>query len=87
MRDVVYATHAGELRSVRALDKRVAAAINLGFERVVAPAGAKQAASVALRGQVVECSSVHALIQYLRQVRWTQQQESQQSDLSEVFVA
>lgn len=57
---------AGQLRSVSKVEKRVAAAVNLGFTRVVAPHGTRAAVSPALRGHVVDCRDVGELVQLVR---------------------
>jgi predicted ATP-dependent serine protease len=57
---------AGQLRSVSKAEKRVAAAVNLGFSRVVAPAGTRAAVSLALRPHVVDCRDVAELVQMVR---------------------
>ena len=52
---------AGDLRPVRATEKRVAAAVRLGFDRVLAPAGTRAKVSKALSTHVVDCTNVRAL--------------------------
>ena len=52
---------AGELRAVRATEKRIAAAANLGFERILAPPGSKASAPRGLAKNVVEVRNVQAL--------------------------
>ena len=52
---------AGELRAVRALEKRVATAVQLGFRKVVAPRGSAAVLPQHLRAHVVECGTVRQL--------------------------
>lgn len=51
---------------VKAMEKRVAAAINLGFTKVVAPVGAKAAVAQSLRKHVVETRHVTDLVHIVR---------------------
>lgn len=57
---------AGDLRMVKAMEKRVAAATAVGYSKVVAPVGAKAVVSQALKPHVVECRDVSGLVQLVR---------------------
>lgn len=57
---------AGQLRTVSKLEKRVAAAVHLGFDRVVAPSGTKEVVSKALKPHVVHCRHVGDLVRFVR---------------------
>lgn len=46
---------------MRGTEKRVAAAVNLGFERVLAPAGTKAKVPKALSKHVVDCANIRML--------------------------
>lgn len=56
----------GDLRMVKAMEKRAAAAVNVGYSKVVAPVGAKAAVSQALKKHIVECHDVSGLVQLVR---------------------
>jgi PHD/YefM family antitoxin component YafN of YafNO toxin-antitoxin module len=58
--------HAGQLRTVSKLEKRVAAAVHLGFDRVVAPVGTEQVVSKHLKPHVVQCRDVRDLVRFVR---------------------
>lgn len=51
---------------VKAMEKRAAAAVNVGYSRVVAPVGAKDAVAAALKKHIVECRDVSELVQLVR---------------------
>lgn len=57
---------AGQLRTVSKLEKRVAAAVHLGFDRVVAPVGTKDIVNKSLKPHVVQCRDVRDLIRFVR---------------------
>jgi hypothetical protein len=57
---------AGQLRTVSKLEKRVAAAVHLGFDRVVAPVGSKEVVSKDLQPHVVQCRDVRELLHFVR---------------------
>jgi predicted ATP-dependent serine protease len=56
---------AGDLRMVKNMNKRVAAAVKSGFTRIVAPVGTSSSVSKELRKHIVECKNVQALKQHL----------------------
>ena len=61
-----HAIIAGDLRMVRALEKRVAAAVSQGFRRVIVPKGAAAQMPAVLAKSVVEVENVKHLKNLLK---------------------